>query len=480
MQNTGKISTIIKAALKVKQLLICACILIIAASCELRSLSRSSEKQKSSLVKAKAEETSCDSISLFFTGNVLGSLKPCGCSGGQMGGLDRRPAVFNTVPANKRMIIDTGTLVDNSSISKNSVQELIKYTIIIEALKYMSYDVVNLTKPDIEMSRQAGMPDESAKEFISSYEPDQKFPAGFRHEYEMDGQKIIISAVSFDPEEMPIEYIKQLFPAQQNQKSFNILILNNYSNKIITDISQMGVIDCLVCPIPSDEPTVISKPNTKPIVCGVGRFGRHISKLTIKNAPDDTFKLSFEDIPVKEEIKQDDFLVNLYKQYQERIKDANLLGTNPRYPSPDDLKYVGSEACESDDCHSEQFKHQFEYVEWLKSDHAKAYATLAEVGSQYDPECIVCHVIGYDFESGFKTADSTPKLKNVGCENCHGPGSKHCEDPYKNKMTVIEDRIKLCTKCHSPEHSGDFAGHEQEKLKIIEHWPEPNDVNNVK
>ena len=52
-----------------------------------------------------------EGITIFFTGNVMGALKPCGCSGGQLGGLDRHTAIFNQASKNQRMIIDTGLLV---------------------------------------------------------------------------------------------------------------------------------------------------------------------------------------------------------------------------------------------------------------------------------------------------------------------------------------------------------------------------------
>ncbi len=160
------------------------------------------------------------------------------------------------------------------------------------------------------------------------------------------------------------------------------------------------------------------------------------------------------------------------------VKDANLLEKNLRFTLPDGLKYVGSKSCSSESCHPTN--HFYEYIVWNENAHSKAYATLEKVNSQYDPECIVCHVVGYDYENGFKSAEKTPQLENVGCEYCHGPGSAHNKNPYENKMTPIPDKIKLCLKCHTPEHSGDFAGHEQEKLQIINHWPEPNDASNVK
>jgi hypothetical protein len=223
---------------------------------------------------------------------------------------------------------------------------------------------------------------------------------------------------------------------------------------------------------------MLSKRGQKPLVCATGRYGRYISRLIIENAQDNKLKLSFDYVPLVEEIKQDQHLVKLYKHYQERIKDAGLLGENPRFVHDKGLKYVGSDACFSENCHP--VNHQYEQIVWQESAHAKAYATLVNIGSQYDPECIVCHVIGYDYESGFKTLEKTPHLINVGCEICHGPGSAHCENPYENQTVPIEDIEKQCLQCHTPEHSGDFAGHEEEKIKLIHHWTEPNSASNVK
>ncbi len=84
-----------------------------------------------------------------------------------------------------------------------------------------------------------------------------------------------------------------------------------------------------------------------------------------------------------------------------------------------------------------------------------------------------------EYESGFVSDLKTPLLMDVGCEVCHGPGSAHNANPYKVKMPVAEPNA-VCIKCHTPEHSGDYAGHEQEKLKLIKHWVEPNQPGNVK
>ena len=84
-----------------------------------------------------------------------------------------------------------------------------------------------------------------------------------------------------------------------------------------------------------------------------------------------------------------------------------------------------------------------------------------------------------DYESGFISESKTPLMKDVGCEVCHGPGSKHNAYPNEIKMPISEPN-SVCIECHTPEHSSDYAGHEEEKLLLIKHWPEPNDLSDVK
>ncbi|MHC4418510.1 MAG: hypothetical protein ACYSU6_07980, partial [Planctomycetota bacterium] len=94
----------------------------------------------------------CDGIAVFLTGSELGTLKPCGCSGGQLGGLERRWAIFNSVSATERLIVDTGGFVDGES-----EQDLIKFNIIIEAFGLLGYDLVNLRENDAEIAESEGL-----------------------------------------------------------------------------------------------------------------------------------------------------------------------------------------------------------------------------------------------------------------------------------------------------------------------------------
>jgi hypothetical protein len=76
-----------------------------------------------------------------------------------------------------------------------------------------------------------------------------------------------------------------------------------------------------------------------------------------------------------------------------------------------------------------------------------------KVEHEYDPECVACHVIGLNYFTGFETMESTPALKGVGCESCHGPGSSHKETQSIDYGKVD---VENCEICHNDEHSPNF------------------------
>jgi hypothetical protein len=117
------------------------------------------------------------------------------------------------------------------------------------------------------------------------------------------------------------------------------------------------------------------------------------------------------------------------------MRDRNYLGRYAALKIPHKLQrtykdadYVGSQDCKS--CHAAA------YAVWEKSGHAHAYQTLVETTRpslrQYDAECVVCHVTGFRFKTGFtdeKNQADFARLKDVGCETCHGPAGSHVANP---------------------------------------------------
>ena len=134
--------------------------------------------------------------------------------------------------------------------------------------------------------------------------------------------------------------------------------------------------------------------------------------------------------------------------------------------------YVGVNVCKK--CHeSSAIGNQFKI--WSSSPHAKAFRTLSTKGASgigerkgiknpaKNPGCLKCHNTGGGRNSALIG-------EGVGCEACHGPGSRYFEfgdhasfnnreNTYRNAITLgmypilgdngIKAREKLCRNCHT-------------------------------
>ncbi len=411
-----------------------------------------------------------DVLTVFITGNELGVLKPCGCSGGQLGGLDRRSAVFNSVAASKRLILDTGEFVEG-----DSEQDLIKFNIIIQAFSLLDYDLVGLSERDVEIAKGQGLLDGIGSVFnVVSFRGDGEagLPAKFTKRLLLGGKEVAVTVGAFDAESRPIERAGELFMHGSGLQTVNILILKRCDDAIIGSIAKMGIVDCLVCPSESDKPGIIGDPGAKPLVVSVGRLGKYVGRLQIEASSvaegEPKLKYTFSSVPVTEDLPQEESLLELYRTYQQLVKEDNILEKQARFVLPNGLEYTGSKSC--------KLCHEYEYEKWSGKAHAHAYATLERVGSQYDPECVGCHVVGMRYLSGFVSEEETGHLKDVGCENCHGPGSEHIRTLGNAQTTEPQSE---CTDCHTPENSGEYAGNEELYLNKIVHWREPNASGDV-
>lgn len=109
-----------------------------------------------------------------------------------------------------------------------------------------------------------------------------------------------------------------------------------------------------------------------------------------------------------------------------------LVLATPIVPADDAPFYVGYEGCKM--CHRDHF------ADWVRSKHAKTFDLLKpgiEVSvkkhASLEPDkdyttsdkCLKCHVTGYEKPGGFVDIQLTPTRAGVGCEMCHGPGSRY-------------------------------------------------------
>jgi hypothetical protein len=179
--------------------------------------------------------------------------------------------------------------------------------------------------------------------------------------------------------------------------------------------------------------------------------------------------------------------------YQQRLEDMGLtgLGVNP-VKHPSGLEFVGSQACQ--DCHDSI------YEKWLSTPHSHATESIAfpgersEIPRHHDPECLSCHVTGWDpqgyfpYRSGYLDYEKSKHLHGNGCENCHGPGSGHVaaengEGDYTEQqqlalrqgMVLPLDKARdLCLECHDLDNDPDFQDEEafDAYWEQVEHYEE--------
>lgn len=85
--------------------------------------------------------------------------------------------------------------------------------------------------------------------------------------------------------------------------------------------------------------------------------------------------------------------------------------------------------------------------------HDHAFSKVIETGHADQERCLACHTTGYGVKGGFRSMEETPRLANVQCEGCHGPGSEHIRRNARGGFLAGTDQPqvleKVCLSCHS-------------------------------
>lgn len=144
-------------------------------------------------------------------------------------------------------------------------------------------------------------------------------------------------------------------------------------------------------------------------------------------------------------------VTSLMRGYYKRVNEHNKKAFADLEPLPaaeGDARYVGTDECSN--CHMEA-----EEV-WDATPHANAYETLEKDFKEYNLECVGCHVTGYG-KPGGSTVTHVEDFKDVQCETCHGPGSKHVEEPEAPGLITLKPDPQSCVEqCHHPPHVEGF------------------------
>ena len=414
-----------------------------------------------------------EDVLIIFSGEEVGNLEPCGCYEGQIGGISRRYTFIDLFRKQRKVVLSVslGDLPKN-----NGRQEEIKMEILCRAIGGMDYILHNLGEKDIEIGPQiiSYLSQTNRTVFLSTnVQITAPFPTKINQyvlkEYFSSGRPFKIAFLGILSKSLLSEYgvdyvnvrdpIKALKPLiKQLQEKVNLIVLLSHASieesiEIAKSFPEIGLI---ITGHNIDEPKdSITYVNNIPIV-SAGTGGKYIgiAKYSINNK---TFeRKSVELIPLDHKYKDSQAMVSLLKEYQQMLHDEDLLNKIPQVPLLNDLTYTGNSTCGM--CHKIVYDH------WSNTKHGTSYNTLASKGYQYDPECIKCHTTGNGYISGFLNYEKNNNLINVGCESCHGAGSRHINcvtEPYG-----LTDESN-CLVCHDSEHSPKFQF--KEYWEKIEH-----------
>jgi len=414
-----------------------------------------------------------ESFFIVFTGEENGSIEPCGCFDGQIGGIVRKDTLINSLKKEKSKVflLSFGDLIKNSSR-----QEEIKLEYIYHSMEEMNYMLHNLGEKDLEIGpnltnylSQTYKIDilSSNIKFVAPFDVQLK-PyilkefVGSDKTFNIVFLGILSKSLSGDFANNyirisePVKELKPLIKLLCNKADLIVLLSHASLEESVEIAKTFPEIGLIITGHDCDDPTeLVTYVNDIPIV-SAGRGGKYvgIAKYSIRNK---IIRNTAIDVVSLDKTYSDSKKMQLLLQeYQQKLKDEDLLGKISQATLPEGLRYVGNSVCGM--CHKTIYEH------WENTSHGKSFTTLINSGRQYDPECVKCHTTGYGYVSGFLKIEQDRHLMNVGCESCHDAGSRH----VKNVTLAYDSAVqKGCLICHDSEHSPKFQF--DEYWKKIEH-----------
>jgi Cytochrome c554 and c-prime len=469
---------------------------------------------------------------ILLTGERHGYVLPCGCSRPQVGGVERLHNLVQILRAERGWPV-TGLDLGNTPQKEGPAglaneQGVLKYYYTMQAMKKVGFEATSFGQyeaaqpPDglttaidqLFQDPNLGLPTVLAcnlKNRAKAFKIENTEQIAAWKLVQTDGSKLkvgVIGAIGvdegaaitkmtgleFDPLGDPNDAAKGNLPEtlkvlDAQKPDLRVLLYQGkpeLAKVLAKRIPKFDVILCL-----SDAEDAPSKPESvgKTRIVSLGHKGKSVWVVGVwrTGKAEKPLELRYQMIRLTEDFLSsqdkvnDHPIVKLMEDYAHEVKTGDYLhkykqtGIHPLHelykddPKKKDWEvyYVGSEKCKK--CHEKS------YDVWEHSKHAEAYQTLMKATRpslrQYDAECIVCHTIGFTQKGGFVDADATPKLVNVGCESCHGPGSLHIRDkkdkkvqalmnPYKappgeteeQKTTRLRRLNWFCQKCHDQEN----------------------------
>ena len=402
-------------------------------------------------------------IMIVYTGNLLAELKPCGCAKEEdQGGIERRMQYLKNMRLQypHLLLVDTG-----DQFKEPTRQGKLKAETLLIATEKMQYDAIALGDRDMVygskfLKDKPKIPWIAGNVMIDQFELTRSKVKSFSN-----GLKVGILAVAdpalfydhvglkvTDPKLTTLNLITHM---QETEKPDLIVLLTHAKRQVALTFLDLDGVDIVINGHIATESDVIDmepvRRNAKIFVQSSSR-GQKMGELRVQFDPDANKSLNHHIVKLDSSVKFDPEMVKLYEKYNEKVESMFFETLAAKRSGRNKSVYGGDTLCRT--CHSAEHK------VWSGSRHGRAYNTLRKINKAFDPECLVCHVVGFNLPGGFISELDTPGLKNVQCEVCHGPGRSHALAPQAGFGSKASE---TCKQCHVKNHSPRF--------NYAKYWP---------
>ena len=397
-------------------------------------------------------------LTIVYSGNTDGELEPCGCSEeGNLGGILRRATTLDKLRSEQP---DLFLLSSGGLLATISPQDKLTGEYILKGLAQLHYDAIGLQWQDLAYGDDFILHDDLP--WVASNRP----APGFSPMKMIDHGGTQLAFFSWlDPARDPAlamsgaqahatatDDIQALDQALAQARAEGALTVLSTSMPLAQAQKALPLqhVDILII---ESEYEVFGEPQKigDTLVIQPGSRGMRLGYLEIER--DERGRIASFDhkvIKMPRSVADAERLLPWYKAYNAKVKESYLQRVAQRKAlESGESPYASEEACA--ECHAD------EHDIWWDSPHAGAFEKLEDVNKAFDPNCIVCHTVGYDRPGGFIDIDTTPQLAGVQCENCHGAAAEHVESKGAKPVANADwPPQQMCAQCHVQKHSPSF------------------------
>jgi hypothetical protein len=445
-------------------------------------------------------------LAIVLTGELDGYIEPCGCAGleNQLGGLKRRHTFIKQLESQGWNLasFDLGGLV-----KRTGLQAEIKYRYALESLVEIGYSAVGLGTNELLLNVDAvagtiANLDPAKNPIVSAnvgiYGMAESVDAGLSKRFRVvaaGGKRIGVTSVLGAKGQAalkniqevavvsPEEALTQVAPQLAAEKCDLQVLLVYGDPQEASDLARRFpqfqiVVTAGGAEEPPRQPRKID--GAPSLLIEPGHKGMYAIVLGLYNDP--AAPMRYQRVPLDARFADSPEMQAKLTAYQQELETMTLAGLGLKGTSHPDGDFAGSAACA--DCHTKA------WAVFENTPHYHATETLVKLDPprHFDPECLSCHVTGWNpqeylpYASGYASLTDTPDLVGNGCENCHGPAAAHVKvengevdvpvaqqealraelrmhvgpkDGNKDGQT-FGPAVRNCMRCHDLDNSPDF------------------------